>query len=301
MKKFSHNLFKVVHRLEKKELSSQPEILNEEMRGFIFSFVTAWVLFAVAGCSETSSVGGAQINKVASAVRVKTAELKTLPADEEAGDEELMFDVSVSLDSVVANENIDSTAAVKINNYIVTKMLGQSSYLSVKEAIDAFIEKKKEEFKAEEYLMTCYDHIIGTADVGLNGVINYTFHEDYYGGGAHPTQLVTIQRFDMQTGRTLGLWDVFSDSCSNTLKGLLTKKLMDREEVKTLDELHEKGFLEMVDMFLPQNFWMDKDSLSFFFNQYDIAPYALGQTSLSFSYDELKPYLKEWIKEKVEN
>ena len=301
MKKFSHNLFKVVHRLEKKELSSQPEILNEEMRGFIFSFVTAWVLFAVAGCSETSSVGGAQINKVASAVRVKTAELKTLPADEEAGDEELMFDVSVSLDSVVANENIDSTAAVKINNYIVTKMLGQSSYLSVKEAIDAFIEKKKEEFKAEEYLMTCYDHIIGTADVGLKGVINYTFHEDYYGGGAHPTQLVTIQRFDMQTGRTLGLWDVFSDSCSNTLKGLLTKKLMDREEVKTLDELHEKGFLEMVDMFLPQNFWMDKDSLSFFFNQYDIAPYALGQTSLSFSYEELKPYLKEWIKDKIEN
>ena len=259
------------------------------------------MLFAVAGCSETSSVGGAQINKVASAVRVKTAELKTLPADEEAGDEELMFDVSVSLDSVVANENIDSTAAVKINNYIVTKMLGQSSYLSVKEAIDAFIEKKKEEFKAEEYLMTCYDHIIGTADVGLNGVINYTFHEDYYGGGAHPTQLVTIQRFDMQTGRTLGLWDVFSDSCSNTLKGLLTKKLMDREEVKTLDELHEKGFLEMVDMFLPQNFWMDKDSLSFFFNQYDIAPYALGQTSLSFSYEELKPYLKEWIKDKIEN
>lgn len=291
-----------MHWLEKKELTSQPENQFEVMRGFIFSFIVALLLLAVAGCSETGSVGGAQFNKVVSAVKMKTAELKTLPADEEsAEDGELMFDVSVSLDSIVPNENIDSAAAVKINNYIVTKMLGQSSYLSVKEAIDAFIERKKEEFKVEEYLMTCYDHITGTADVGLNGVINYTFHEDYYGGGAHPTQLVTIQRFDMQTGRVLSLWDVFTDSCSNTLKGLLTKKLMEREEVNTLEELHEKGFLEMVDMFLPQNFWLDKDSLSFFFNQYDIAPYALGQTSLSFSYEELKPYLKEWMKEKIEN
>ncbi len=269
------------------------------MRCFIFSTAVAFGLLSMLGCSETGGMGGAQFNKVNGALKMKTVELKTLPEDEDEEDEELVFDVSVSLDSVEPNRNIDSSACVKINNYIITKILGQPSYLTVREAIDAYIEAKKEEFKTEEYLITCYDHITGTADVGLEGIINYTVHEDYYGGGAHPTQMVTIQRFDMQSGTPLGLWDVFEDSCSNTLKRMLTKKLMDREQVTTLDELHKKGYLEMVDMFLPQNFWLDRDSLSFFFNQYDIAPYALGQTSLSFGYSELEPYLRLWVRERM--
>ena len=74
---------------------------------------------------------------------------------------------------------------------------------------------------------------------------------------------------------------------------------MAQQNVGSIEELKERGFLEMVDMFIPDNFWLDSDSLSFFFNQYDIAPYAMGQIALTFGYDELKPYLKPKIAEKI--
>ena len=269
------------------------------MKYSCFSVISAALSLLLSACSGGGSMEGVQVNKANESVVMKSTELKPLPADGEyAPDDEMMFDVSVSLDSLVPGSLADSAACAQINKYIVAKLLSQPSYLSVREAISGYIEAKKKGFKDEEYLMTCYDHITGTADVGLEGILNYTFREDYYGGGAHPTQLVTIQRFDLSDGRPIGLWDVFADSCSNTLKNMLTQKLMDAEQVSTIEELREKGFLEMVDMFLPQNFWLDKDSISFFFNQYDIAPYAMGQTSLSFKYKEIMPYLKEWVRER---
>jgi len=232
-------------------------------------------------------------------MKVNTSELKDVEKDSFMTEEEMVFDVSVVLDSVETSDAVDSVAASRINKHLITHILNQPSNFTLSEAVNAFIEQKKEDFRNEEYSVTHYDHITGIVQGGLDGIINYTVNEDFYGGGAHPTQVVTIKRYDMQTGNPLEVWDVFEDSCSNSIKSVLTKKLMQQEGVKTIEELREIGFLEMVDMFIPQNFWLDADSISFFFNQYDIAPYALGQICLTFSYAEMKSYLKAWVWEKA--
>ena len=267
---------------------------------YLFLPVLLFVMLCLA-CSESNNLRNIQIGKAFEAIRMNTAELKELPEEfAEPGDEdEMVFDMSVSIDSLKFADSTDSLACTLINKSIITQLLGQPSYLTMSEAISSFIEQKKREFTYEEYMVTCYDHITGVADPGLTDVLNYTFKEDYYGGGAHPTQVVTIKRFDMQNGTPIGLWDVFEDSCANTLRSLLTQKLMKQQNVGSIEELKERGFLEMVDMFIPDNFWLDSDSLSFFFNQYDIAPYAMGQIALTFGYDELKPYLKPKIAEKI--
>ncbi|MBO4663061.1 MAG: DUF3298 domain-containing protein [Bacteroidaceae bacterium] len=41
-------------------------------------------------------------------------------------------------------------------------------------------------------------------------------------------------------------------------------------------------------MYNSDNIKLGTDSISFFYNPYDIAPYALGSTTISFAYDELK-------------
>lgn len=268
----------------------------------IYPYLTVFFCILMCyACSEGNNLRSMQIGRANEVLRVSTAELKELPEEfaRPDDDEELVFDMSVTVDSLQFGEQTDSLACTLINKCIITQLLGQPSYMTVSEAISGFIEEKKKEFTYEEYMVTCYDHVTGTVDLGLKDVINYTFREDYYGGGAHPTQMVTIKRFDLQTGTPIELWDVFEDSSSDSLRSMLTRKLMKDQGVNTLEELKEKGFLEMVDMFIPQNFWLDKDSLSFFFNQYDIAPYALGQISLSFGYNELKPYLKPMIADRV--
>ena len=235
---------------------------------------------------------GIAFNKTSENIKVKAAELKKVPKDSFLEEDEMVFDVSVDVDFMEPKSLEDSVACHNINRYIITQLLNQPDGSSQQEAVEGYIKKMKEEFKADEYALTCYDHLTGVAEYGLNGVINYTLHEDYYGGGAHPTQLITIKRFRTTTGDPIDLWDIFADSCSNSIKNLLTEKLIVQVGVRNLEELKELGYLDMVDMFIPNNFWMYQDSLVFFFNQYDIAPYALGQMSLPFSYEELKPYMR---------
>ena len=56
----------------------------------------------------------------------------------------------------------------------------------------------------------------------------------------------------------------------------------------TIDELNDLGYLEMMDMFASKNFSLEADSVIFYYNEYDIAPYAFGPCQLAISYDELQ-------------
>jgi hypothetical protein len=40
--------------------------------------------------------------------------------------------------------------------------------------------------------------------------------------------------------------------------------------------------------FLPDNFAIVEEGITFFYNSYEIAPYAMGATELILRYDELK-------------
>ena len=53
------------------------------------------------------------------------------------------------------------------------------------------------------------------------------------------------------------------------------------------------GYLVMNDMYVTENFELGKDTIRFHYNQYDIAPYALGSSDLTFTYEELKDLIKD--------
>ena len=255
---------------------------------------TLFILCAlsVAACTGASSWSSISFSKASEGVKLRTADLKEVPEDSYLTEDEMGFDVQGDLDFMQPEVPEDSAACAAMNRYIIGHLLQQPETATQKEAIEGYITRMKRDFKAQDFMMACYDHLTGTAELGPRGIINYTLHEDFYGGGAHPTQNYTVVRFRSDDGSPIGLWEVFNDSCEHTLEQLLTRRLMEQHEVKTLEELQQLGYLDMVDMFVPQNFWMQPDSIVFFFNQYDIAPYALGCTSLPFSYEELKPYMR---------
>lgn len=249
------------------------------------------IILLSATCCNQSNRKGIEFERKGAQEKLKTAALKDISENSWMDENEMEFDVKVDIDFLQATDRSDSAVCATINNYIITQLLGQDATMDKDTAVQRYITMLKREFKQDDS-PTCYDHITGVAEYGREGIINYTFTEDYYGGGAHPTQGVTIKRFNAYTGTQLGVWDIFVDSCSNSIKDMLTDKLMQQQKVNTIEELQELGYLDMMDMFITDNFWLRKDSVTFFFNEYDIAPYACGQTIISLSYDELKGMMK---------
>ena len=159
-----------------------------------------------------------------------------------------------------------------------------------------YIEAAKEEFHSDNIANIYYDHLKGSAEHGMKGVINYRLVEDTFMGGAHPCQLTTILRFNTQTGEFIPLDEVFSTIHQHALQDTLLHKLMADNGVRTLQGLQKKGFLEMSDMFVSHNFALRDDSIEFYYNEYDIAPYAYGPTTICLSYDQVKDIVNEKYK-----
>jgi hypothetical protein len=131
----------------------------------------------------------------------------------------------------------------------------------------------------------------------MKDVINYRLVEDTFMGGAHPCRLTTILRFNAQTGEFISLDDVFPTTNQPALQDLLQKKLMANNGVHSLEGLHEKGLLEMTEMFVSSNFALRADSIEFYYNEYDIAPYAYGPSTLCLGYDQVKDIISTKFKQ----
>ena len=157
-------------------------------------------------------------------------------------------------------------------------------------SLKEYINKLCDTYKAEdeEFHLNRFDHLSGHFEYGLNGVINYILTEDYFGGGAHPTSNTTILCFNEDTGELITTDRLVVDSCRHKLMDKLTTRLMENVGAPDIDSLRSLGYLDMSNMFISDNFKLGADSISFLYNPYDIAPYALGSTTISFAYDELK-------------
>ena len=127
---------------------------------------------------------------------------------------------------------------------------------------------------------------------GREGISVYTAIIDYYEGGAHGINQKLIMNFDNKTGKLLTLSDIFVAGFEQNLNSLLLEKLMVKADVDNIDKLHEKGYLYSMDMFAPENFSIDEESITFVYNPYEIAPYDKGMIELTLDYDELKEIWK---------
>ena len=141
--------------------------------------------------------------------------------------------------------------------------------------------------------------LITFLDDGMEGIKHASATYYVYMGGPHPNQWSKWINFDMHTGKLLAKEDVFKPEAQAEIEALLLDKLIQvqsknfpDEKITTLEDLQEKGFLLMTNMYIPDNFLLDKDKVMFLFNRYDIAPYAAGETILEVAYEEMKHYMK---------
>jgi hypothetical protein len=88
--------------------------------------------------------------------------------------------------------------------------------------------------------------------------------------------------------------DVFPADAKTSIERMLLDKLIEHqatqypdETIASLNDLQDKGILQLTEMYIPDNFLLAKDEMLFLFNRYDIAPYAAGEIILEVPYEEI--------------
>lgn len=223
-----------------------------------------------------------------------------------------------SIDYTCLEEENDSIAML-INRVIQREWLGDDyAYLLPEEAVDSFMNvyirdyrnevsqlylANRSEANAETEIPNWYNQtysLVTFVEEGHGGIVNASANYYVDMGGAHPNQWSRWMNFDFETGKLLTKEEVFLSSAKVDIETLLLDKLLllqkenyPDETFNTLEDLQEKGFLQLTNIFIPDNFLLCKEGVHFLFNRYDIAPYAAGEIVIEIPYEEIGPYLKQ--------
>ena len=163
-----------------------------------------------------------------------------------------------------------AVTAKKMGSYSLQKYVNEvKSLASVEECFD------------EETTCSLYDSTLNYISIGIN---QYSM---YY-GAAHPNSGIQVLNFDLKTGALISLNDLFSPGSRKDLKKIVEKAFIKAWGGEDWDFTPRSG-----DFNLSENFSLERDGLHFYYNQYEIGPYAMGAPDVIISWKELTKLLKE--------
>lgn len=177
-----------------------------------------------------------------------------------------------------------------INNIILKSAMSESIPGNMEKLMEQFIEEYK------LFQQDFPDYHTGWSDekkIAIlyhnDAILSLSFSEYAYTGGAHGLSTVRYYNFDLQTGTQLYLANLFVPGYQDKLRSIGEAKFRRLKEVPAAQELGNAGFTFENEQFsLNDNFAITAAGIEFYYNQYEIAPYALGPTQLLLTYEELK-------------
>ncbi|MCI6619127.1 MAG: RsiV family protein, partial [Prevotella sp.] len=123
-------------------------------------------------------------------------------------------------------------------------------------------------------------------------VLNYIASISTYGGGAYPILQTIAKNFDLKTGRLIHLEDVFVPGYEQPLKDRITEAACKKFKVKDLEELKKAYIFADGNVYVPDNFILTEDDITFIYCEDEVAPHAVGEIRLTFDKDDLSKILK---------
>ena len=116
-----------------------------------------------------------------------------------------------------------------------------------------------------------------------------TYVIDYYSyrGGAHGVETLTPIVFDRETGRTLSEADLFAEGTADAVSALVRAALAESMSERAEEDVEVEDGLPV----LNGTFGVDEDGVTWYYQPYEIAPFAMGILTATVSWDDLKPYL----------
>ena len=182
---------------------------------------------------------------------------------------------------------VDSFKNTYINNY--------------RKDVNEFYQEDIKNGTPKDELPTWYNYEYGLTTYfseGKEGILNFIAETFEYTGGAHPNSWNKWMNFEKNTGKLLALKDVFMAGSEKPMSDMLLEELitematrLEDSSITSLEGLQNAGILNSTNMYVPDNFLLEKEKVSFLYNKYDIAPYAVGVITLSLPYTSVEKYM----------
>lgn len=131
-------------------------------------------------------------------------------------------------------------------------------------------------------------------NVQLNqlGIISLEYTENSFLGGAHPNSVRTFININAGSGGKINLRDLLTSGFEKKLNYLGEVEFRKVRLLKPDDDLEKAGFWFKAGKFiLNENFLITRSGLTFYFNDYEIAPHSFGPTEIKLKYDEIKDFI----------
>ena len=272
---------------------------------FLFSlFAVVFVSCNGAGTKSSNAAGNenAAVTAVASAAKDDAEYLEVcdrFPMDTLDGRSPAL-EISISLPCIAGNDSRSESMNREIR-YSALDCDAESTL----EAIDRFISDRKSEYygyrpnylnekgmnSSPSWLNFSYN-IKGEMVESRGNTLCCRIYRRSYEGDVHGCESTFYLTFDNNNGRLLLLDDIFAEGYYETLCNLLAGAFAKKFGVGNFDEVRGLGYFEDMDIYPSNNFVLSEDSMLFHYNSSEIAPYALGETSVKLGYDELEKIMK---------
>lgn len=210
-------------------------------------------------------------------------------------------------------KEIDGKAlSPEIIKVITTLAIGEEfTAPTIQEAVDLYIEKYFASYRStkEDYLgfikefgdnssgtFNYEDEIVCDIVYLENNIFAFQAKHFIYTGGAHPNHSTQNCTIDLLTSKVIHQEDLFDEegisAITTYIKNDLLKqyKEMMQTDVETLEDV---GFFNSSEIVPNNNFLVTDRGITFTYNPYEIAPYAIGSPEVTIPYEFIKLYIKQ--------
>jgi len=131
---------------------------------------------------------------------------------------------------------------------------------------------------------------IGKKDFEDNNVLTYSLTSFTFTGGAHPNTFLLYLNILKNSPHCLSINEIFKSGFENKLNNIIETKFRKQHNLSLSQPLTDAGLFENKISF-NSNFAMLGDNIRFYYNPYEIGPYAMGGITIDIPITDLKEIL----------
>ena len=214
---------------------------------------------------------------------------------------------NLSIDFAFVNNANTIGAKDSINTYLLSALFGKKyQQLSPQEAMEGYAKEYVTNYRADlepmiqkdidnhidkDQLTAWYSYeqeLKGSIETYKGMLLSYRTYKNEYSGGPHGMYTTEFTNLNLSTLQPILLDELFVEEYQETLTELLWYQLALDNGVETRDELEEMGYATTGELAPTENFYISEDGITFYYNVYEIAPYSMGPTQITLSYDMLE-------------
>ena len=177
--------------------------------------------------------------------------------------------------------------------------------LTLQQAADSFVRRYLSEyledyaplFRADREHAKSYEceYLVSTrTQEGPEGILNYIASVYLYGGGEHAVRQTLAKNIDTRSGALITTDSLFVPGYQQTLQDLIVKELCRQKDVDDLSALQAAGIFIDGQVYVPENFILGKDDVTFIYCEDEIARHEEGEIRVALTHKKLKDIIKKW-------